>query len=131
MSRPGDGPAPMRDHAIAAIVEAFLKLPDTPPHASPRDFAIAGEMLTAGWTPDQIILAIRLGFIRRSRAMSDALSPIRSLAYFARVLEGLTPDELGTDYAAYVSYTFAALTGPACSRTKSKSQSQPDRKRPR
>jgi hypothetical protein len=97
--------------AIADIIRAYLDLPDTPAEASPRDFNIATTLVNDGISVDLILRAIKIGFVRRWARDHSAgsLPPVRSLAYFRAVLNGLSDDELTDDYALYIDYKFAQI----------------------
>jgi hypothetical protein len=100
-----------RGDAITDIIRAYLDLPDTPAEASPRDFNIATALVNGGVNVDLILRAIKIGFVRRWVRDHSAgpLPPIRSLAYFRAVLNGLSDDDLSDDYAFYIDYKFAQI----------------------
>lgn len=100
-----------RADAVRAVIDAYLDLPDTPDKASPRDLLIATSLIDDSVPLDHILLAIKLGFIRRWARDHSAgsLPPIRSFAYFKAVLNGLSETELSNDYAFYIEYRFAEI----------------------
>lgn len=111
MSQPNHSNQSSRAKAIADIIRAYLDLPDTPAEASSRDFNIATALVDDGVNQDLMLRAIKIGFVRRwVRDHSDGcLPPIRSLAYFRAVLNGLSDAELSDDYAFYIDYKFAQI----------------------
>ncbi len=111
MSQPNHSNLRSRDDAISDIIRAYLDLPDTPTEASPRDFYIATALVNDGVNVDIILRAIKIGFVRRWARDHSAgpLPPIRSLAYFQAVLNGLSDGELSDDYALYIDYKFAQI----------------------
>ena len=111
MSQPNHSNQRSRADAIADIIRAYLDLPDTPAEASPRDFKIAASLVNDGVNVDIILRAIKIGFVRRwvRDHSTGPLPPIRSLAYFRTVLNGLTDAELSDDYAFYIDYKFADI----------------------
>ena len=100
-----------RPKYIRAVIRTYLDLPDTPVAASPADFRIAAIFADHGIPLDHVIRAIKLAFIRRWARDDSAgkLPPIRSLAYFKKVLYGLSDEELGADFALYVDHRFDAI----------------------
>lgn len=96
---------------IRQVIEAYLDLPDTPTEASPGDFRIAAAMDNEGVPIEHVLRAIKLAFIRRWVRTDSAnrLPEIRSLAYFRKVLDGLTEEELSSDFALYVDYKFDVI----------------------
>ena len=100
-----------RVDAISDIISAYLDLPDTPAQASPRDFNIASALVNDGVNVDHVLRAIKIGFVRRWARNHSAgpLPPIRSLAYFRAVFNGLNASDLSDDYAFYIDYKFAQI----------------------
>ena len=96
---------------IRQVIEAYLDLPDTPNVASPGDFRIAAVMDDEGVPIAHVLRAIKLAFIRRWVRTDSAnrLPKIHSLAYFRKVLDGLTEEELSSDFALYVDYKFDSI----------------------
>jgi hypothetical protein len=111
MSHSNHSGPPSRADAIANIIKAYLDLPDTPTEASPRDFNIATALVNDGVNVDLFLHAIKIGFVRRWVRDHSAgpLPPIRSLAYFRTVLNGLSGADLSDDYAFYIDYKFAQI----------------------
>ena len=97
-----------RAELVQTVIQAYLDLPDTPDEASHRDFAIAAELIDRGFEVDHILRAIKIGFVRRwARDHSQGpLAPIRSLAYFRAVLQGLSEQDLAPDYAFYIDFKY-------------------------
>jgi hypothetical protein len=100
-----------RSDYIYTVIQTYIDLPDTPNAASPADFNIAATFADDEVPIDHVIRAIKLGFIRRWGRDDSAgkLPPIRSLAYFKRVLVGLSDEELGADFGIYVKFKFDAI----------------------
>ncbi len=91
-----------RSDYIAAIINAYLRVPDTPERASRADWAIASNLFSRQIPLETVLHAIRLATLRRR--VSGKLGPISSLAYFRQVATRLTKEELEPFYVAYVSY---------------------------
>lgn len=111
MSQPNHSNLHSRADAISDIIKAYLDLPDTPAEACARDFNIAAELVDDGVNVDLILLAIKIGFVRRWARDHSAgpLPPIRSMAYFRTVLNGLSDSAISDDYAFYIDYKFAQI----------------------
>jgi hypothetical protein len=96
---------------IAALLELYLEQPDTPATPCRSDPATAREFHRQGIPFATLAHAIRLATLRRHRRAPDdpPLAPIRSLAYYRRVLESLTPEDLASGYITYVARQHARL----------------------
>jgi hypothetical protein len=100
-----------RDQYLEALLSLYLQQPDTPTRASRNDWAIAADFYRRGIALDSLAHAIRLSTLRRCLRSPEepALQPIRSLAYYRQVLQGLTPDELDPGYVDYLAGKHAQL----------------------
>lgn len=100
---------------LAEALRLYLDQPDTPKTPSRADWAVAADLFHHGVDFDLLAHAIRLATLRRNRRCSDAppLEPIRSLAYYRRVLASLTREDLDPSYVAYVDRLYQRLIGPA------------------
>lgn len=100
----------MRERAayLAAAMRLYLALPGAPPRASRTDWAVAATLHHRGVSLHTLAHALRLTTLRRLRP-GDPLEPVRSLAYYRRVLEQLTPDDLDPGYVDYVARRYREL----------------------
>lgn len=100
-----------RGQYLEALLSLYLQQPDTPTRASRNDWAIAADFYRRGIALSCLAHAIRLSTLRRYQRSPEepALQPIRSLAYYRQVLQGLTPDELDPGYVDYVASKHAHL----------------------
>ena len=114
-----------RDY-LAAVMRLFLAQPGAPPRASRNDWAAAQHLYARGVDLAELAHAVRLATLRRLAAPRSR-SPVRSLAYYARVLEHLGPDELDPGYVDYVARRYAALTPPGA-RLDRQNRALPDRR---
>lgn len=86
----------------AALLDLYLRQPETPKRLSPHDRAVAADLHRRAIPLDLLAHVIRL--VRVRRAATPALPPIRSLAYYRAVLDSLTPDDLDAGYIDYVAH---------------------------
>ena len=93
-----------RPDYVRAILALFLDLPDTPRRASAYDQAVARSFFERGVPLDVAESALLLGSLRRRSRPEGALPlpPVRSLAYFASVLEEILHQPLPSGYHAYL-----------------------------
>jgi hypothetical protein len=100
-----------RDAYVAELMRLYLEQPDTPATARRNDRKIAADLHHQGIPLEAIAHAIRLATLRRHQRDSDdpPLEPVRSLAYYRRVLESLTPEAFDPDYIAYIAREHARL----------------------
>lgn len=100
MSAPADSPAAY----IAAVLELYVELPDTPLRASVADQWLARRLHDDGVPLSVIETALLLGSLRRLVRPEDAppLSPIRSLAYFRPVIDELQAHPVPDGYLDYL-----------------------------
>jgi len=93
------------------IIDAYLRLPDTPHHARPHDQLLATRLHERG-VPELVIdAAFLLATLRRINRPRDAepLAPIRSLRYFLPVIDELLRRPPATSYVTYLRDTVAGL----------------------
>lgn len=81
-----------------AILDAWRRLPCTRGRPSSRDHALLRDLHTQGVPLRLILAALRLAAVRRA----PELPPVRSIAYFASVIEELTHVD-----PAYIDYLTA------------------------
>jgi hypothetical protein len=93
-----------RDEYLAAVLDLYLELPETPSRAGPYDRKRAIEWHQRGITLSTIESALLLASLRRLGRPSDypPLSPIRSLAYFLPVIEELLDNAIPEGYLDYL-----------------------------
>lgn len=90
-----------RDAYRAALLALYLEQPDTARRVSKHDRAVADDLHHRGVALDTMAHVMRLARLRR--AATAGLAPIRSLAYYRTVLDGLEPaafDPIFVDYVA-------------------------------
>src|SRR5579863_2526996 len=89
---------------IAAILMAYIDLPDTPLRTGPRDQWLARQLYEQGVPIAIVESALLLASLRRLTRGPDLppLSPIRSLAYFQPVISELQMQPLPTGYVDYL-----------------------------
>lgn len=86
------------------IIEAYLRLPDTPTRARHQDHLLAAQLHQRG-VPEVIIeAAFLLATLRRINRPPEAepLTPIRSLRYFLPVIEELLRRPPAASYLTYL-----------------------------
>jgi hypothetical protein len=93
---------------LAAALRLYLDSPGAPKEASRADWAVAQSLHQRATPLEALAHAIRLATLRRAR-LGEPLEPVRSLAYYRRVLDLLTPAELGPGYVDYVHHGYRAL----------------------
>lgn len=101
-----------RSDYLAAVIRLYLELPGAPCHASRSDWAVAGNLYASAVPLHTLDHVFKLVTLRRLRP-GQPLEPIRSLAYYRRVLEHLTPDALDPGYRDYVAHSYQARFGSA------------------
>lgn len=90
-----------RDAYRVALLALYLEQPDTSRRISKHDRAVADELHHRGVALDTMAHVMRLARLRR--VATAGLPPIRSLAYYRTVLDGLEPaafDPIFVDYVA-------------------------------
>jgi len=91
----------------------YLQAPDTPERASRNDWTVAGDLYAHGVPLPTLAHAIRLASLRRRLRHGPPLAPITTLAYFRRVFDQLTPEELDPGYVDYVHHRYRELLAAA------------------
>lgn len=109
---------------LSAVIDAYLKAPDTPARASRADWAIATSLFNDNVPLENVVHAIRLATLRRQD--SGNLGPISSLAYFRRVALRLTKDDLQPFYVTYVNSRFQERTASKISQPSQTATSPPE-----
>ena len=108
-----------RDAYRQALIDLYLRLPDTPRRLSRFDLRLVRQLWERQIPPKVIETAFLLASARRPDAIP--LGPIRSLHYFLPVIEELlhTPLRHGDTYLAYLRSTvpLRPATGHASSAT--------------
>ena len=116
MSALADSPAAY----IAAVLELYVELPDTPLRASVADQWLARRLHADGVSLHVVETALLLGSLRRLVRPEAAppLSPIRSLAYFRPVIDELQAHPVPDGYLDYLRLKLrrASATLPADAR---------------
>jgi len=103
-----------RQAYVQAVLRYYLQLPGTPPRARPQDRRLA-EQLHDQATPLSLVeTALLLATARRTRRPSHAppLGPIRSLHYFAPVIEELQQEPPRDGYLDYLRDALGRPTEP-------------------
>lgn len=95
---------------LGAVLRLYLDAPGAPRNASRNDWAVAATLYARAVPLATLAHAVRLATLRRARP-GESLEPVRSLAYYRRVLDHLTPDELQPDYVGYVQRRYQELLG--------------------
>jgi hypothetical protein len=99
---------------VAAVLKLYLDLPDTPRRASSHDQAVARSFFERGVPLDAVESALLLGSLRRLRRPKEALplSPVRSLAYFAPVLDEILQLPLPPAFHAHLRHQAGQILQP-------------------
>jgi len=102
MSASGNGSDPA--NYVAAVVVAYVDLPDTPLRARAQDLSCARRFYDDGVPLPVVKSALLLASLRRIARPADAdpLPPIRSLAYFRPVIDELLNQPLSEGYLDYL-----------------------------
>lgn len=89
---------------LAAVLELYLQLPETPSRTGPHDTRSAAVLLARGISLATIEAAFLLASLRRLGRSPDMpkLAPIRSLAYFFPVIQELLDNPLPDGYLEYM-----------------------------
>jgi hypothetical protein len=92
------------DAYIAAVLQMYLELPETPPRAGPYDRRIALDLCERRIALPTVEAAMLLASLRRLGRPPDypPLSPIRSLAYFKPTIEELLANPIPEGYLDYL-----------------------------
>jgi hypothetical protein len=97
---------------VAAVLNLYLRLPETPFNASSNDRQTAAALHTRGVTLVAAESALLLASVRRLGRSPDMppLSPIRSLAYFLPVIQELLDNPISEDYLRYLRLKMYSLS---------------------
>ncbi len=98
-------------HYVRWVIEAYLRLPNTPCRARDLDHHLATQLHSRG-VPEAIIeTAFLLATLRRIGRPAGAtpLTPIRSLHYFLPVIEELLQYPPSTSYLRYLRLCVAKI----------------------
>lgn len=106
MTRPaGSGPA--RAAYVTWLIDAYLRLPETPRRARAQDRQLAASLHERGVPIHILETALLMATMRRTLRPADAvpLTPIRSLHYFLPVIEELIQHPAPAGYLRYLRRT--------------------------
>jgi hypothetical protein len=97
---------------VAAVLNLYLQLPETPFKANSNDRQTAVALHARGVTLFAVESALMLGSVRRLGRSPDMppLSPIRSLAYFLPVIQELLDNPIPEDYLGYLRLKMYSLS---------------------
>ena len=97
----------------AAVLSAYLQLPETPHKASFNDRQTAAALRVRGVPLFVVESALLLASMRRLGRSPDLppLSPIRSLAYFLPVVQEVLDQPISEDYLGYLRMKVSRLSG--------------------
>jgi hypothetical protein len=97
----------------AAVLKAYLQLPETPSKASFNDRQTAVALHSRGVPLFAVESALLLASVRRLGRSSDMppLSPIRSLAYFLPVIQEVLDQPISEDYLVCLRMKVSHLSG--------------------
>ena len=97
---------------VQAVLDAYLKLPDTPPRSRPPDRRLAEQFHDRNIPLPTVRDALLLAFARRVLRSQDAhpLASVRSLYYFVPVIEELLETPLPKGYSRYLQRKIAAFS---------------------
>lgn len=99
----------------AAVLALYVDLPDTPRRPSGYDKAVARALFERAVPLQVVESAILLGALRRRHRPHGALPlpPVRSLAYFAPVIDEILRQPLPDGYHDYLRAKAATFSRPA------------------
>ena len=97
---------------LSVVLKLYLELPETPSRATSNDRKSAADLYARGIKLATIESAFLLASLRRLGRSPDMppLSPIRSLAYFAPVIEEILANPIPDDYLEYLRRKVALLS---------------------
>ncbi|MGH9365175.1 MAG: hypothetical protein ACRD1B_07940 [Thermoanaerobaculia bacterium] len=89
---------------VHAVIDAYVRLPETPVRARREDRRLAAELRQQGVALETVEAAILLATARRARRCTKAppLQAIRSLHYFLPVIAEVLNAPLQADYVDYL-----------------------------
>ncbi len=93
-----------RESYVRAVLDEYLRLPDTPELPRRHDHRVAQELHHRGVPLATVRAALLLATARRRTRPPGAapLAPVRSLAYFLPVVEELLAEPPDPEYLAYL-----------------------------
>lgn len=96
---------------VAAVLNLYVDLPDTPLRASPQDQWLARRLHEQGVPLSLVEAALLMGSLRRLIRPADRppLPKIRSLAYFQPVIAELQQQPLPPGYLDYLRLKFRTI----------------------
>lgn len=102
-----------RQAYVERVLELYRKAPETPARSSRRDRHLAEEFYERQVKIEEVEAAILLATARRLLRNSQApkLGPIRSLHYFAPVIEEIKSASVSESYLEYLRRQLGAI-GP-------------------
>jgi len=97
---------------LDSVISLYTQLPDTPDKPSQNDRRTAASFRAKDVPLNTVQAALILASVRRLARPDDAqpLPPVRSLAYFAPVVNELAETPLHDDYVAYLRKKLQKLT---------------------
>lgn len=103
---------------VAAVLNLYLGLPETPLRASAQDQRIARQLHDRNVPMRVVESAFLLASLRRLVRPADLppLSPIRSLAYFQPVIEELLANPAPENYLEYLRLKLRSTSGKSTGR---------------
>ena len=95
-----------REEYVRRVLEAYRQTPGTTGHVHQADRRLAAQLHERGVPLETVQNAIVLAVARRLFRRTDAppLATVRSLAYFAPVIEEVLELKISPDYFRYVRY---------------------------
>jgi hypothetical protein len=126
MNRSGENVEP---HGyLAAVLSAYLEMPETPSKATAGDRKTARGLLEREVPLPIVQTALVLGSLRRIARPPDypRLQPIRSLAYFVPVVEELLEAPVSQDYGRYIRTRLRRLTVETLKRQQAQTGDGPE-----
>jgi hypothetical protein len=101
------------DKFVTDVLNLYRQLPETPSKINPNDRKMAIELHQRRIPMSTIESAFLLGSVRRLSRSPDMppLLPIRSLAYFAPVIQELLDNPISDNYADYLRLKLHSLSG--------------------
>ena len=99
-----------RQAYIERVLQLYRQAPETPARSSRLDRCLAEEFYERQVEIEEVEAAILLATARRSLRSPDApkLGPIRSLHYFAPVIEEIRSNPLSESYLEYLRQKLSA-----------------------
>jgi len=115
------------DGYLAAVLSAYLEMPETPRKPTVGDRRTARGLLERGVPLPTVQTALALGSLRRIARPPDypRLQPIRSLAYFVPVIDELLEAPVSEDYARYLRAKLRELTARHLARQPTRTGDRP------